>query len=193
MERLAALNSPHKYQVLSHTDRVRGTQTRAKSPQSRYSSGMRLLPLLLVSTGCAGALGDDTRHRCIETYSAEDGYEFVGDGWHVDGVPPDGPDALEHEPLPVTDVESACVAHGHDCQGQIAVTRSAAACVAQEENMAKGIDGTVHADLMYDDTYGLPIWTVSNVLDQVSWSGESLHVDAIDASVLNRFEWSTPL
>jgi len=154
---------------------------------------MRTLPLVALLAGCPYKGGDTADlHRCIEQYGASDGYDFSGDGWHVDCAQPPEGEPVECEALTVEDVEAECAADGHDCAGQIVVTRAAAACVAQEEGLAKGIDDTVHADLLYNVEYGLPIWAVSNVLadDGASSSGESLHVSAIDASALGRFEWS---
>ncbi len=153
------------------------------------------LALAALALAACGDKSDDTAatHRCVAQYGADDGYDFVGDGWHVDCAAAPGDDDAACDPWTVADVEAACADDGHDCAGRIVVTRAAAACVAQEEGMAKGIDDTVHADLLYSDEHRLPIWAVSNVLveEGAAASGESLHVSAVDAGALGHYEWSS--
>lgn len=127
-------------------------------------------------------------HRCISTYDVAAGYDFVSDGWHTDC-----PELTDNcAGRTVAAVEAACLENGQDCTGQIALTRGGAGCVTHEQGVARGIDGVVHADLLYSDTHQQPAWVVSNVLvdDGSTLSGERLVIRATDAVVLDRYPWS---
>ena len=126
-------------------------------------------------------------HRCIEAYGVVAGYDFVSDGWHSEC-----PELSEScESLSVAEAEAACASAGQPCGGQIALTRGGAGCVAHEEGLARGVDGVVHADLIYSEAHRRPVWVVSNILstDSEVASGERLVISAADAVVLDRYRW----
>lgn len=139
----------------------------------------------LLALGCAEApQGTGVPHRCIADYGVDDGYGFDSDGWHQECAEL----SADCSPLSVAEAEAACAANGQSCTGQIALTRGGAGCVAHEQGLARGLDGVVHADLIYSEAHQRPAWVVSNILAETS--GERLVIDASDASVLDRYGWS---
>jgi len=148
------------------------------------------LILTVILTGCVPDKEDTAGRTCLETYSEESGYDFESDMWHQSCVASMDDTAIECEPPSVSDIEEQCAAEGHACDGLIAVTRDAAACIAEVEGMAEGLEG-LKVDLIYNHTYNLPIWAVSNILTQSgdASSGKSLAISAVDGEVLGESQW----
>ena len=154
---------------------------------------MRLLlttPLLLL-LGCPSEEDlDDPIAICVDTHSEANGGDFESDMWHIGCAQPMEGDPVECEPPTVAEIEAECAADGHDCSGQIAVTRDAAQCIAEAQGMVAGLEG-IQVDLMYIEKEGLPCWAVSNVLTSADGasSGESLRISAVDGAVLEESQW----
>lgn len=97
---------------------------------------------------------------------------------------------------------TACKGSPADRQCDMAalITAQAAACVAEANGLAPGITNP-RTNLVYDFVYRRITWNVSNTMYDGARGerpeagggvrgGQSATVDAIDARLLNRFDWS---
>jgi hypothetical protein len=95
-------------------------------------------------------------------------------------------------PPTISEIETDCEADGHDCSGQIVVTKAVAICIAKDAGMADGIEQR-YADLHYLSRFNAPVWSVSNVRassDDGESSGDTVSINAIDGAVLEQSRWS---
>lgn len=147
--------------------------------------------LVLCLVGCTGVDGDAGTNTCLDDFPATSEADFASDMWHLGcAVNPTAPTTTPCESPTVADIEDECDAAGHPCGGTILVGRDAAVCIAEAEGVELGLDG-LHADLIFNHGFNLPIWSVSNVteIDGYESSGESLSIDAATGEVLMRSQW----
>ena len=91
-------------------------------------------------------------------------------------------------------------AAGRSCQADAFITSDAALCVARDNGLEPSI-GQLRASLVYDYAYRRVTWSVSNVTYDGARGnrpdagggdrgGQALTIDAVDARVLTRYEWT---
>lgn len=131
---------------------------------------------------------------CIATYAPENGYDYQSDN---EG---DCPQPLEGGPVecpPVTpeSVARECAEDGQTCDAEAFVTREAARCLAELEELDAGI-AEWRISLVYNYEYQRPIWVVENTMaiepcgDISDEYGEALLFDAESGELLDLRLWS---
>jgi hypothetical protein len=147
--------------------------------------------ILLTLAGLVACTGSPTPD-CIVDNPATTDADFASDMWHT-GCPVALGTATTTppcDPPTVADIEAQCAAEGAPCDGTITVGHDAALCLAEDDGLAAGLDG-LHADLMFNSRFDVPIWAVSNVLTDSGGasSGESVTIDAATGDVLENSQW----
>jgi hypothetical protein len=155
----------------------------------------------LMCVGCPKEDDSVDAASCIEKYPGESEADFASDMWSVSCLVPydedagdsEDPPACELTPPTIAEIEAECTDDGHDCAGQITVSKAAALCIGAADGLKDGLDG-LHADLAYDDELHLPVWSVGNVLQddgEGNSQGEFDVISAIDGKVLERNGWGS--
>ncbi len=144
--------------------------------------------LLAVGVGCETPGSD-----CMDEYSAENGYDHESDGWAYGcAVAMDDTGSGEECWVPTPDsVAEECEEAGVACDAEAFITRAAAECIAEGEQLDQGLEG-YHSSLVYNNGHNRPGWAVATVLEEQgpASSGESLFVDAETGEVLDRSAWA---
>jgi hypothetical protein len=134
---------------------------------------------------------------CIERYSPDLGFGF---GTSSDrAVAPPGMDAGPVDPPEVLVAHACSSALGPDAPadpGACDVSRfmsvDAALCIARQSGLTEGQSG-LRGSLVYNFRFHRVIYSVENVLHEMPGkaSGDSLTIDAITGSVLERSSWGS--
>ena len=146
-----------------------------------------MLLLTLTVVGCPDSTNVSS---CLSANPGTSEADFQSDRWHTSCPSPPAGNSTTCPPPTITEIESRCSEDGHDCTGQISVSKAAALCIARENGLEEGLEG-LHAELLYNYEYRIPIWATSNVLYKQADSagGKSLAINASDGKVIERTSW----
>jgi hypothetical protein len=136
----------------------------------------------------------DAQQMCIDTYAPENGFGYQSDNEGDCPQPPEG-DPVECPPVTPETVAQECADDGQTCDPQVFITRDAARCLAEIEELDDGL-AEWRISLVYNYEYQRPIWVVDNTTqieacgDISDEYGESLIFDAETGDLLDRGMWA---
>ncbi len=140
-------------------------------------------PLMLAAAGCL-----EPFEQCIADFAADKGYGYDNDEWHFACGDPAGCDAVTPEV-----VEQWCAEDNHPCDAAEFITRDAALCIAETEDLEPGVTDW-YANLLYSYRFKEPVWQVVSVtaLDAggEEIAGWILTLDAVTGVDLVLEEWA---
>ena len=160
-----------------------------------YRVALIAAPFLVLAACEPGNNDPETNQDCIDQYSPDDGYGYEADeeGWNCPAAPldDDDDDAEDCEPPTPESVAAEASDEGVDVDPAAFITREAALCIADLEQMEDGLEGLM-AWLVYNHDEQRPCWAVQNLLQESQYegAGKVLLIDAITGEVLFDGEWS---
>jgi hypothetical protein len=151
------------------------------------------LSIGLLSGGLLSACdkGDEPigpRQACIDDNASGDPEDYESDDQSCAAEPGGGDE--ECPPYGPTEVAEECEEDGNPCDADSIMTRQAAVCIAELDELAPGINEW-RANLVYNYGFDRPIWSIDNTLTESDCSkdGEGIAVDAITGELLERYNW----
>jgi hypothetical protein len=136
---------------------------------------------------------DPENLACIEANppAGDDAYE--SDDQDCPELPPGQPEG-ECTPVTPEDIAEQCEVNGASCDPEEFISRDAALCIAEEENLAEGI-AAWRANLSFNHTHMRPVWTVDNLLEEGIFgcesSGNGVMIDAETGVAIDEYSWRT--
>ncbi len=163
----------------------------------KYRIALIAAPILVLVACEPGNVDPETPEDCIAAFSPDDGYGYEQDGFDCAEPPPgdddDDDDLLPEDCDPPTpeSVADEAAGEGVDVDPGAFITRDAALCIADLEELDEGLEG-LQAWLVFNHDELRPCWAVQNVLvdDTYEGGGEALLIDAITGEVLFAGEWN---
>lgn len=162
----------------------------------KYRIALIAAPILVLAACEPGNQDPESAEDCIAAFSPDDGYGYEQDGYDcAEPAPLDDDDDLQGEddcdpPTPESVADEAAD-EGVDVDPAAFITRDAALCIADLEELDEGLEG-LEAWLVFNHGEQRPCWAVQNLLYEsaAEGGGEVLLIDAITGEVLFAGEWN---